>query len=255
MLPLYAIGVFISFTFSQAGMTRRHLRLREPGWRYGVVVNGTGALVTFLVLLDIVATKFAAGAWMVLVTLPLLVLLLDRTNRAYAREWEELAVEASEVPGPPKPRHEVLVLVDGLDRAVVHALRYASQLNPLSVTALHVAADPGAADRLTREWAGLPLAVPLDVVHCPNRDLVACAVDAVGARVRPDTEVTVLLPRHGDRGRFRRLLHDQTGRELFAALNRLAGVNLAVVHPPPTTPPAHEFPASRHARRRPDLRS
>ncbi len=236
MLPLYAIGVFTSFTFSQAGMTRRHLRLREPGWRYGIVVNGTGALVTFLVLLDIIGTKFAAGAWMVLLALPVLVLLLDRTNRAYARERRELAVEAPELLPPPKPRHEVLVLVDGLDRAVLHALQYARQLNPLSVTALHVAADPGAADQLTRLWAGLPPAVPLEVVHCPNRDLVDCATEAVARRVRPDTEVTVLLPRHGDQGRFGRLLHDQTGRDLFAALNRLPGVNVAIVHPPLTTP-------------------
>jgi hypothetical protein len=192
---------------------------------------------------------------MVLCTVPLLVLLLDRTNRAYAREWEELGVEAPEALGPPKPRHEVLVLVDGLDRAVLHALQYAHQLNPLSITALHVAADPGAADRLARRWAGLPLAVPLEVVHCPNRDLVACATDAVAERVRPDTEVTVLLPRHGDQGRFRRLLHDQTGRNLFAALNRLAGVNVAVVHPAAATPPDQEIPASRYARRHPELGS
>ena len=232
MLPLYAIGVFISFTFSQAGMTRRHLRLREPGWRYGMVVNGTGALVTFLVLLDIVATKFTAGAWMVLLTLPLMVLLLDRTNRVYAREREELGVEAPEILEPPKARHEVLVLVDGLDRAVLHALQYARQLNPLSITALHVAADPDAASRLARLWARLPLTEPMEVVYCPNRDLVACAAEAVGERVRPDTEVTVLLPRHGDRGRFRRLLHDQTGQDLFDVLNRLAGVSVAIVHPP-----------------------
>ncbi|HSO53198.1 MAG TPA: APC family permease [Actinomycetes bacterium] len=232
MLPLYAIGVFTSFTFSQAGMTRRHLRLREPGWRYGIAVNGVGAVVTFLVLLDIIATKFAAGAWIVLLILPLLVLLLDRTNRAYAREREELEVEAPELLAPPKPRHEVLVLVDELDRAVLHALQYAGQLNPLSITALHVAADPDTARRLARLWARLPGAVPLEVVHCPNRDLVDCAVDAVDERARPDTEVTVLLPRHGDRGRFRRLLHDQTGRDLFAALNRLAGVNVAIVHLP-----------------------
>jgi hypothetical protein len=214
------------------GATRRHLRLREPGWRYGVVLNGTGALVTFLVLLDIIATKFLAGAWMVLLALPLLVLLLDRTNRAYVRERDELEVEEPELLAPPRPRHEVLVLVDGLDRAALHALRYARQLNPLSITALHVAADPAAAGRLARLWARLPLTVPLELVHCPNRDLVACAADAVAERARPDTEVTVLLPRHGDHGRFRRLLHDQTGRDLSAALNRLAGVNVAIVHPP-----------------------
>jgi hypothetical protein len=141
-------------------------------------------------------------------------------------------VEAPELLEPPRPRHEVLVLVDGLDRAVLHALQYARQLNPLSITALHVAADPDAVSRLARLWAKLPLAVPLELVHCPNRDLVACATQAVGERARPDTEVTVLLPRHGDRGRFGRLLHDQTGRALFAALNRLAGVNVAIVHPP-----------------------
>ena len=66
------------------------------------------------------------------------------------------------------------MLVDGLDRAVLHALQHARQLNPLSIIALHVAADLGAADRLTRVWAELPLAVPLEVVHCPNRDLVDC---------------------------------------------------------------------------------
>jgi amino acid transporter len=231
MLPLYAIGVFTSFTLSQAGMTRRHLRLREPGWRYGLAVNGTGAVVTLVVLADIVQTKFLAGAWMVLLTLPLLVLLLDRTNRAYARERDALRVEAAEALAPPKPRHEVLVLVEELDRAVLHALQYARQLNPLAVTALHVAADPAAASRLAELWARLPITVPLEVVHCPTRNLVDCATDAVADHVQPDTEVTVLLPRHGDRGGFRRLLHDQTGQHLFAALNRLAGTNVAIVHP------------------------
>jgi hypothetical protein len=148
------------------------------------------------------------------------------------REREELGVKVSEVLAPPRPRHEVLVLVDELDRAVLQALQYARQLNPLSITALHAAADPDTAGRLANRWAGLPLAVPLEVVHCPNRDLVACATGAVAERVRPDTEVTVLLPRHGDQGRMRRLLHDQTGRDLFTALNRLPGVNVAVVHPP-----------------------
>jgi hypothetical protein len=196
-----------------------------------------GAAMTFVVLLDIIQTQVLEGAWMVLLTLPLLVLLLDRTNRAYVRERDELEVEEPELLAPPRPRHEVLVLVDGLDRAVLRALQYARQLNPLSTTALHVAADPDSVDRLTRLWAGLPLPVPLDVVHCPDRDLVACATDAVGEHARPDTEVTVLLPRHGDRGRFGRLLHDQTGRELFAALNHLDGVNVTIVHPRTTAVP------------------
>jgi amino acid transporter len=229
MLPLYAIGVFTSFTLSQAGMTRRHLRLREPSWRYGVLVNGTGAVVTFVVLLDIIQTKFKAGAWIVLLALPLLVFLLTRTNRAYARELDELRVEVSETLAPPKPRHEVLVLIDGVDRAALGALQYARQLNPLTITALHVATDPDAARRLARLWAKVRLPIPLEVADCPDRNLVACAERAIYERIRPDTEITVLLPRHGYLGLFKRLLHDQTGRNLFRVLSQLAGVNVTIV--------------------------
>jgi amino acid transporter len=229
MLPLYAIGVFTSFTLSQAGMTRRHLRLREPGWRYGVVVNGLGALVTFMVLLDIVQTKFAAGAWMVLVALPALVFLLGRTNRAYARELSGLKVEVSQTWAPPRPRHEVVVFLDHLDQASLGALQYARQLNALSITALHVAADPDAAKRLAALWAKARLPVPLEVVDCQDRNLVACAERAVYERVRPDTEITVLLPRRGYVGFWKRLLHDQTGRDLFRVLSQLAGVTVTLV--------------------------
>jgi hypothetical protein len=87
-------------------------------------------------------------------------------------------------------------------------------------------AFPGGSPSAASGWS------PLEVVHCPNRDLVDCATDAVAGRARLDTEVTVLLPSHGDQSGFRRLLHDQTGRNLFAALNRLDGVKVAVVHPP-----------------------
>ena len=229
MLPLYAIGVFTSFTLSQAGMTRRHLRLREPGWRYGIVVNGLGALVTFVVLVDIIQTKFTAGAWMVLVALPTLVFLLGRTNRAYGREVSGLKVEVSETLASPKPRHEVVVFLDHLDRAALGALQYARQLNPLSITALHIAADPDAAKRLAALWAKVRVPVPLEVVDCPDRNLVACAERAVYERVRPDTEITVLLPRRGYVGFWKRLLHDQTGRDLFRVLSQLAGVTVTLV--------------------------
>jgi hypothetical protein len=220
MLPLYAIGVVTSFTLSQAGMTRRHLRLREPGWRSGLLINGLGALVTFVVPLDIVQTKFTDGAWMVLVALPALVFLLGRTNHAYGRELSALKVEVSEALAPPKPRHEVMVFLDHLDRAALGALQYARQLNPLSITALHVAADPDAARRLAALWAKVRLPVPLEVIDCPDRNLVACAERAVYERVRPDTEITVLLPRRSYVGFWKRLLHDQTGRELFRVLSQ-----------------------------------
>src|SRR6266508_537668 len=200
LIPLYAIGVFISFTLSQAGMTRRHLRLREPGWRYGLVVNGLGALVTFVVLLDVISTKFTHGAWMILVALPILVVLLYRTNRAYSREVTELKVELSETLAPPKPRHEVVVLVEELNRAAFAAVQSARQLRSQRAVAVHVAVDAQAACGLQALWAKLQIPLPLEVVRPDGLGLGATVARVVAGRARPDTQVTVLLPRRAYAG-------------------------------------------------------
>ncbi|HZD72144.1 MAG TPA: APC family permease [Actinomycetes bacterium] len=229
LIPLYAIGVVTSFTLAQAGMTRRHLRLREEGWRQGLLINGLGAVATFIVLCVIVITKFRHGAWMVVVAVPVIVLLLDRTRRAYDAELSELKVEASQRLAPPKPRHEVLVLLEDLDRAAIGALQYARQLNPLHLTAIHVALDPDHARRLANLWARMNLPVALEVVDCPDRNLLACAQQAVGEFVRPDTEVTVLVPRRGYARYWHRVLHDRSSAGLFKVLGNIEGVNVVIV--------------------------
>ncbi len=132
LIPLYAVGVVISFTLAQAGMTRRHLRLREPGWRGGILINGVGAAVTMVALVVIIVGKFTQGAWMVVIAIPLLVWLLLRIQQTYGRELSQLKVQASQRLAPPKPRHEVVVLIEDLDQAALSALQYARQLNPLT---------------------------------------------------------------------------------------------------------------------------
>jgi amino acid transporter len=229
LIPLYAIGVVTSFTLAQAGMTRLHLRQREEGWRHGLLINGVGALITFIVLIVIVITKFVAGAWMVVVAVPLIVLMFTRTRRAYAAELAELKVEASQRLAPPKPRHEVLVLLEDLDRAAIGALQYARQLNPLHITAVHVALDPDHARRLAGLWARINLPVPLEVVDCPDRNLLGCAHHAVAELVRPDTEVTVLVPKRGFAKFWHRVLHDRSSTGLFKVLGNIDGVNVVIV--------------------------
>lgn len=229
LIPLYAIGVVTSFTLAQAGMTRRHLRLREEGWRFGLIVNGVGALVTFIVLCVIVITKFHHGAWMVVVAIPVILFLLDRTRRTYAAELSELKVEVSQRLAPPKPRHEVLVLLEDLDRAAIGALQYARQLNPLHITAIHVALDPDHARRLAALWVRMNLPVSLEVVDCPDRNLLACAQQSVAEFVRPDTEVTVLVPKRGYAKFWHRVLHDQSSAGLFKVLGNVEGVNVVIV--------------------------
>jgi amino acid transporter len=229
LIPLYAIGVVTSFTLAQAGMTRRHLRLRQPGWRKGLVINGFGATVTLVVLMVITITKFEEGAWMVVVAIPLLVWLLLRTQRTYRGELGELQVEVSHHLAPPKPRHEVVVLVEALDRATIGALQYARQLNPLRLTALHVAVDPDRARELCKLWSKVDIPVPLEVVDSPDRNLLATAQAVVGELVRPDTEVTVLVPKRRYATLWRRVLHDNSSTGLVKALGSLDGVNVTIV--------------------------
>jgi amino acid transporter len=229
LIPLYAIGVVTSFTLAQAGMTKRHLRLRQPGWRKGLAVNGFGATVTVIVLVIITITKFVEGAWMVVVAVPLLVWLLLRTQRTYQGELGELQVEVSHHLAPPKPRHEVVVLVEGLDRATIGALQYARQLNPLRLTALHIAVDPDRARELCKLWSKVDIPVPLEVVDSPDRNLLATAQAVIGELVRPDTEVTVLVPKRRYATLWRRVLHDNSSTGLVKALGSLDGVNVTIV--------------------------
>jgi len=229
LIPLYAIGVVTSFTLAQAGMTRRHLRLRQPGWRKGLLVNGVGATVTLLVLIVITITKFTHGAWMVVVAVPLLVWLLLRTQRVYRGELGELKVEVSHRLAPPKPRHEVVVLVEGLDRATIEALQYARQLNPLRLTALHIAVDPERAKELQALWSRVNMPAPLELVDAPDRNLLATTQAAIGELVRPDTEVTVLVPKRRYATLWRRVLHDNSSAGLVRALGSMDGVNVTIV--------------------------
>ncbi|HYY79364.1 MAG TPA: APC family permease [Actinomycetes bacterium] len=229
LIPLYAIGVITSFTLAQAGMTLRHLRQREEGWRPGLAVNGLGAAVTLIVLLVITVTKFRAGAWMVVVAIPLIVLLLKRTQLAYGSEVAELKVEATQRLAPPKPRHEVVVLLEDVDRAAIEALQYARQLNPLHITAVHVAVDPDHAKELARLWGKVHMPVPLEVVDAPDRNLLATAQQTVAEFVRPDTEVTVLVPRRGYAKFWHRVLHDRSSAGLVKVLGNMDGVNVTIV--------------------------
>src|SRR6266511_2153876 len=229
LIPLYAIGVVISFTLSQAGLTKRHWKLRERGWRYGLVVNGVGSVVTLVVLMVIVVAKFTAGAWMVCLAVPLLVLFLLRTQKTYRSEVKELKVEASQRLAPPKPRHEVVVLVEDLDQATLAALQYARQLNPLSITAVHIAIDPDHARELSHLWSKVQIPVPLEVVDAPDRNLLATVEETVAERVRPDTEVSVLLPKRSFSNFWNRILHDRTALRIFKVLGEMDNVNVTIV--------------------------
>jgi amino acid transporter len=220
LIPLYAIGVFTAFTLSQAGMVVHHFRVKEPNWRFGAVVNGTGSFATFVVALIVAGSKFEEGAWIPIVLVPLVISLFKAINRHYRSVDAALAIEPEDVP-PPPARHTFVVLVGRVNRGVVEAINHARSLRPDHLTALHVAADDADHAALHREWERFGFDVPLEIVDSPYRELtepVEAYLDALGRRWQTD-RVTVVIPELvvGVKS-VTNVLHGQNGLALKLAL-------------------------------------
>lgn len=231
LIPLYAIGVFTSFTLSQAGMAKHHLRLREPGWRHGLLINGLGAITTAVVTVVIAITKFADGAWAVMVFVPAMILVLVRLNRQYEREHEMLDVGL-----PPFERRSVgrpaaLVLVEDLDRKTIHALQYAKTIRSSSTTAVHIARDGEDAGQLQRRWAELGAAIPLEIL-LPDGDPMS-AIARRAAQLAVEADVTLIVPGPVRVGRLDRLRRGRTGARLTRMLAPNPHVRVTVVRDHP----------------------
>jgi amino acid transporter len=232
LIPLYAIGVFTSFTLSQAGMARKHVKDKEPGWRLGLFVNGLGALTTGVVTIVIGVFKFTGGAWFIMLLVPIMVLLLMRLNRQYESEGEELKVEAERVTSMVvRRRHSVVVMVGELDMSTVRALQYARALSPDEMKAVHIAVDEGHAADLMEAWAKLDLdRIPLEVIECPNRRMNRATLEMAVAMTHDErTELTVLVPRREYPRLWHRLLHDRTGESIAGTLSNVPHVNVTFV--------------------------
>lgn len=216
LIPLYAIGVFTSFTLSQAGMAKRHLRLQERGWRSGLLINGLGAITTAVVTIVIAYTKFAGGAWAIMIFVPVLVYLLMRMNHRYRREHEELE-EGLEVFDATDLRLPIaLVLVDGLDHKTVHALQYAKTVRTTATHAIHFERGSEASEALQDQWNKLDFGLPLTIVKATS-DLAGCLAGYIGA-LPQDAGVNVIIPAPARMGFLERLRRGRTGAQYARAL-------------------------------------
>jgi amino acid transporter len=219
LLPLYAVGVFMSFTLSQAGMVARGLRLRPPGWWRSALVSSTGALVTGTVLMVIATTRFLEGAWAVIVLIPVLVVLLLSVRRHYVNIAAQLSLEEM---APPRPvrRHTVIVLVSGVHRGVIPALQYALSLAPDNATAVYVDLDEQATAKLRAKWQQWGSGIPLVVLPSPYRSLLRPLmqyIDEMDAMYDDDV-LTIILPEFVPAKWWQYLLHNQTGLAVKTAL-------------------------------------
>jgi hypothetical protein len=235
LIPLYAVGVFLSFTLSQVGMVRHWLKAGrikttpgvEPGgeerkqaahWKKSIVVNGLGAIATFIVLVVLVITKFIHGAWIVVVLIPLLVAMFRAVRRHYLDMAMQLTTEGVE--GLRRIRHEVIVPISGIHRGVVRALEYAKSIAPEHVTALYINIDEEATRSLREKWGRLGGGVELVVLASPYRSLVGPLTRYLDRRmqIHPDQMITVVLPEFIPAKWWQHLLHNQSSLMLKGAL-------------------------------------
>jgi amino acid transporter len=218
LIPLYATGVFTAFTLSQSSMVMRWNRLKGPGWRQKALINGFGALTTFIVLVFIVFEKFREGAWIVLVLIAALVLLFRVINHHYADVAAQLKLPS--IGEPERPFHNtVLVLVPGLHRGMLSSLKYARSLSP-DCRAVYIETDPEKTAVLKSRWEEWSLGIPLVILNSPYRSLatpIMQYLDAVQTE-RHHHLVTVIVPEFVPTKWWHSLLHGNSGLLLKIAL-------------------------------------
>jgi amino acid transporter len=212
LIPLYAVGVFVSFTLSQSGMVRHWMRDRRPGWRHRAIINGTGAVATGIVTIVIGATKFTHGAWIVVLVIPALVATFMAMRDHYDDVAEQLSLEG--LAAPPEIRHTVLIIVGDLHRGVVRAVQYAKTLAAptVAVRAVFVETDPAKTAKLEEKWIRYGLGVPLVILNSPYRSLLRPLVEYLDALQAQgdDHMVTVVIPEFLPSKWWQHVLHNQT---------------------------------------------
>jgi amino acid transporter len=236
LIPLYAIGVFTSFTLSQAGMVRHWQKCREPGWKRSIAINGFGAVCTFVVLMIIAVTKFMHGAWIVLILIPALIALFLYVYRHYAAVRVQLKLTPEERldvnwQSYNRIHNHVVVLVKNVDRRMVRALRYARSLKADSIEGLFVDIDGDEAERVRQMWDEAGFGIKLTIIESPYREIIQPIREYIRSIPKPNRDhvVTVVLPEFVPRDVPDYLLHDQTSFWIKSTLFQEPGVILADV--------------------------
>jgi amino acid transporter len=223
LIPLYAVGVFIDFTISQAGMVRHWQRVKSPGWRRRQAINAFGCVATGVVAIVVTSVKFVDGAWLVLMLIPILVAGMLFIRREYDAQAHELEVADELVVEGPRREQRVVVPVNGINRAVIQAVTFARTISS-DIRAVYVTEDDKEGEELRRRWERQLPGVPLVIVESPYRALIGPLVaylDVLEKAWPPDKPAPitiVVLPEYVARHWWERLLYNQAARRLKSAL-------------------------------------
>jgi amino acid transporter len=229
LIHLYAVGVFLAFSMSDSGMVVHWWRTRGPNWKKSIVINGVDAVLTSSILVIVAITKFALGAWIVIVLIPIIVSFFLFVHRHYLRVADQLRI----VPGQLPPAHIgqlVLVPLDDVNYASLRALAFARTISN-AVVALHISTNPERAEKVRQKMETYAPDIKLVIVESPlrafMRPLIAY-IDAIHRR-KPEAFVTIVLPEFITAHWWERFLHNRTANRLRAAFERHPNVAVVLV--------------------------
>lgn len=220
LIPLYAVGVFISFTLSQLGMVVHHIKEKEQNWRWGIFINGVGGFVTMMVTIILAVEKFTEGAWIVLVAMPVLILMFNKIKAHYTCMTRQLALDDSYA-CPVPMKHKVIVLVSSLGKGTIPALQYAKTLSG-EIEAVHVSINEKSTEKLQQEWDKWGCNIPLHILPSPYRSIIGPLMDYIEKIdiETPDDEywLTVVVPEYVTKRFWHNFLHNNTSLMIKALL-------------------------------------
>ena len=234
LMPLYAVGVFLAFTLSQTGMFRKWLKSREGRWMHKAFINGFGALVTAVTCVIIGVNKFAEGAWLVLICIPLLTLFMTLVKRHYNRVSADLSIakSGSLLILKEQPEKHILLPIESVNKSFVKAFNYALTLGG-SIEVYHVSTDPAVTEKLKKQFAALGTDAQLVIEEAPYRNVNETLLNHVDQRMnelKKHEMLTVVLPQFVIRRRWHYLLHNQTSLLLRSSLIKRR--NVAIISIP-----------------------
>jgi amino acid transporter len=225
LIPLYAIGVFIGFTISQIGLVRHWNQERSSRWRLRIALNGTGAVMTAVAVVVFLVSKFTEGAWVVVVTVPVLMLLFSRIETYYGRVAS--ALRLGRTPDLPHKRESIVIVPTSTVSTLTELTLNAALSLGDTVVAVAVAGDEEERERLQDDWSMWKCSVPLEVIVDSHRSLVRTVTEYVDSIENDDVTVTVLIPELIPSERRYEILHNQRGRLLETALKSRTDVVVA----------------------------
>ena len=224
LIPFYAVGVLVSFTISQFGMFIKWIKLKETGWRYKCLINGVGALVTFIGSVIVFAMKFSGGAWALAIAVPSIMLFMSYTYQHYRRFIKAVSMEGYDYhyeKSKSLDRLPCVVLIHYLGRAALKTFDYAKDVSS-DITALHISTTPEHTAKLKKQWEELGITVPLTVIDAPYRDIISPLNEYITEReagLAHGQHLTVVLTKFVGDGWRNKVFHNQT---TFFIANKLS---------------------------------